>query len=266
VAGAVEVAADLERALAADEIQVYLQPIVRLDDGSLVKVEALVRWLHPVLGMLPPARFLPAAESSGVMLALGERVLTKACEAVAGYRATTHPTLELSVNLSARQLVDPSLVGAVQHALAVNGLPPGALWVEVTETSLIDNTEHATRILKALQAIGVRVAIDDFGTGYASLNYIKRLPVEMLKIDRSFVESVGLDPVDTAIVRSVLGLAHELGLLVVAEGIETAEQAAALRDLGCELCQGYFFSRPVPAAELGRAYPTVDVARADSAT
>jgi EAL domain-containing protein (putative c-di-GMP-specific phosphodiesterase class I) len=250
VAGVAEVTADLERALAADEIVVHYQPVVRLDDGSIVKVEALVRWQHPVLGLLPPARFMAAAEDSGIIVALGERVLIKACEAVAEYRRMKDPNLELAVNLSARQLTDPTLVKSVQAALDATGLPADALWLEVTETAVIEHTDHGIHALMALRDLGVRLAIDDFGTGHASLNYLKRLPVQMLKIDRSFVSAVGQDRFDTAIVRSVLGLAQELGLVVVAEGVETREQADALAAMGCELCQGFLYCRPVPANAL----------------
>jgi EAL domain-containing protein (putative c-di-GMP-specific phosphodiesterase class I) len=217
--------------------------VVQVADGRIVGAEALVRWQHPTRGLVPPLDFIPLAEASGAIVDLGAWVLRTACAEAAGWPAGTH----VAVNLSVRQLADRSIVATVADALAASGLEPGRLVLEVTESALMDRPERAISHLRDLKALGVQLAIDDFGTGYSSLAYLKQMPVDVLKVDRTFVAGLGSDAGDTAIVASVVNLAHTFGLHAVAEGVETAEQHDHLRILGCDLAQGFHWSRPVPA-------------------
>ncbi|MGH9035328.1 MAG: putative bifunctional diguanylate cyclase/phosphodiesterase [Acidimicrobiia bacterium] len=244
-----ELEADLRRALAAGEIVVYYQPIVRLADASLVGMEALVRWNRPGHGLVPPAGFIPAAEETGLILEIGRWVLEEACRQVGAWQADhpTSPPLQLSVNLSARQLQDSGLVGEVEEALRQSGLEPNRLVLEITESMLMKEPETAAERLRTLKGLGIRLAIDDFGTGYSSLNYLRRFPVDVLKIDKAFVGAIAGGPEDAALAHAIVRLAITLGLGTVAEGIETEEQLADLRRLGCELGQGYLFACPLPA-------------------
>ena len=240
---------DIRRGMAGNEFTVHYQPVVRLDDVSWSGVEALVRWEHPDRGLLAPAAFIDAAERSGSILDLGQIVLDEA----AGQWATWDRAgldLHMAVNLSGRQLSDPSFVDHLGAAMANLAIPPGALWLEVTETSLVEDLDQATKVLRRLTELGAHVSIDDFGTGWASLTYLREFPVHALKIDRVFVNGMGRGSTDTAIVSSILSLGAELGLSVIAEGIETEEQLDRLRRLGCELGQGYLFGRPLPPDEL----------------
>lgn len=254
--------ADLARGIAAGEIEAFYQPIVRPADGTVVKVEALARWRHPERGLVPPAEFVPAAERSGLVSRLGDVVLHQAAAQVAAWRAGPAPGLELAVNLSARDLDDGTLPDRVAAVLAATGLPAHALWLEVTETALADDPDAAVAALQRLRDLGVRIALDDFGTGFAHLAQLRRFPVQALKIDRSFVAGMVDHPGDAAIVRSVIALARELGLTCVAEGVETPAQRDALVELRCDLAQGHFFARPMPAADvtvrgtLGEAVPS----------
>ncbi|WP_432546116.1 putative bifunctional diguanylate cyclase/phosphodiesterase [Kineococcus sp. SYSU DK004] len=242
---------ELRRGIAAGQLRLRYQPLVRLGDGGLRGVEALVRWQHPVRGLLPPAAFIDLAERSGLVRELGARVLDAAVAQAARWaHDPAAPTLEVSVNVSARQLTDPDLVGTVREALDGHGLDPRLLVLEVTETALADDPDAAAAALTALKALGVGVAVDDFGTGWGSLTYLQRFPVDELKIDRSFVTGLGVHDGDSAIVRTCVQLAHAVGIRAVAEGVETPVQRDALRDLGCDLAQGYLFSRPVDAEAL----------------
>jgi diguanylate cyclase (GGDEF)-like protein len=236
--------ADLRRALERGELVLAYQPLVSLADGGVVGAEALVRWQHPTRGLLSPAAFLPVAEESGLILPLGRWVLREACRQV-GQWTSGHGgrRLPISVNLSAHQLHHPGLVDEVVGALADTGLDPGALVLEVTESAVLRDHEVVAARLGALRARGVRIALDDFGTGYSSLSHLLYLPVDQLKIDRSFVRA------DDAIVAAILQLGQRLGLEVVAEGVETQAQAERLLALGCQLVQGYHFGRPQPAAD-----------------
>ena len=191
--------------------------------------------------MVPPLAFIPAAEDSGMIVDLGAWVLRQACQEAATWPADMH----VAVNLSVRQLADRAVVAVVADALAVSGLDPRRLVLEVTESALMANAELAIGCLRDLKALGVRLAIDDFGTGYSSLVYLKRMPVDAIKVDRSFVDGLGDDAEDTAIVSSVVRLAHAVGVQAIAEGVETAEQQAHLRELGCDLAQGYYFAAPM---------------------
>ena len=244
--------AEFPRALRAGEFHVDYQPVFRLADGATVGVEALVRWQHPSRGPVAPAEFIEAAEQSGFIVALGEHVLRTACEQAVQWRRAfpDHPELVVSVNLSPRQLAEPDLVSTVATALADSGLPPESLCLEVTEGAVIHDLDDTLPTLRALSAVGIRLALDDFGTGYSSLAYLQRMPVHVLKVDRSFVARLGRDPGDTAIVRTVVELAHQLGLAVTAEGIETPQQLDILRSLSCDTGQGFLRARPGPAAQI----------------
>ena len=244
-----EFAGRLRQALDDDEIVVHYQPVVDLSDGRLITLEALARWEHPERGTLLPAEFLDTAERNGLIVDIGERVLDRACRQATEWRRAG-ADVHLSVNVSTRQLADPGMVERFAGIMRDSGFDPGCLWLEVTETAVVEELEKASDVLRRLVDIGVGVAIDDFGTGWASLTYLRSFPVHALKIDRSFVARAGLTANDTAIVRSVLSLGAELDLFVIAEGIETDAQHEGLRRLGCSFGQGYLFGRPSPAAEV----------------
>ena len=242
----------LRRALDRNELTVHFQPEIRVEDGAVVGVEALVRWEHPEHGLLPPAAFIPLAEETGLIVPIGAWVLRHACREVVTWNtgvAAGRPLL-LSVNLSARQLAQPDLVDVVAAALADTGLPPELLCLEITESVLMSDSNATVQTLEELKELGVQLAVDDFGTGYSSLLYLKRFPVDILKVDRSFVDGLGRDPEDSTIVAAVVRLAHSLGLQAIAEGVETPEQLAALRPVACDWAQGYHWARPLPARDL----------------
>ncbi|CAN5455847.1 hypothetical protein BH10ACT3_BH10ACT3_17910 [soil metagenome] len=238
---------EIRRGIANDEFEVYYQPVVTLDGLQVMSMEALLRWNHPDRGLLGPAAIIATAEMHGSIIDLGHVVLDKACAQAAQWRRDGHD-VDMSVNLSARQLSDPDLFDRITDVLTSHALDPHRLWLEVTETALVDEVERAREVLERLAEMGVRFAIDDFGTGWASLTYLRSFPIHELKIDRSFVAGVGRNANDTAIARSILALGAELNLLVIAEGIETEAQHKALQRLGCRLGQGYLFGRPTPAA------------------
>ena len=243
---------DLRIAIDEGQLAVHYQPIASMLTNRIVGVEALVRWNHPTRGAIPPVEFIPIAEETGLVLPLGAWVLEQACAQMARWQATVPGAhaMHLSVNLSGRQLGDPELVATIAEALRGSGLDSESLWLEITESVLMDDAAGAARTLAAVRALGVHLVIDDFGTGYSSLAYLKRFPVDVLKIDRSFVDGLGTDPESEAIVHAVIGLARSLNLSVVAEGVETTEQLAELRRLNCTMCQGYLIARPMPAEEV----------------
>ncbi|MGH9881902.1 MAG: putative bifunctional diguanylate cyclase/phosphodiesterase, partial [Pyrinomonadaceae bacterium] len=243
---------DLRHAIEQKEFCVHYQPIMELDTGKLAGFEALVRWNHPVDGLIPPAQFIPVAEETGLILQIGQWVLEEACSTVNRWqqRSPLHRKLSLSVNLSARQVSQPDLLDQVKAALKKSGLDPRFLKLEITESVVMENTDAATMMFKQLRALGVQLSIDDFGTGYSSLSYLHRFPLNYLKIDRSFVSRMTEAGDNVEIVKAIVTLAHNLGLQVIAEGIETAEQNKQLRAVGCEYGQGYFFSRPVDEATI----------------
>jgi EAL domain-containing protein (putative c-di-GMP-specific phosphodiesterase class I) len=241
----------LRRAVDAGELRVLYQPIVSLKEGRLVGVEALVRWEQPGRGLLLPAEFVPFAEETGLIVPLGAWVLEEACRQAARWRGAPARPPTMHVNLSPRQFAEPHLVDLVAGALADTGTDPDRLCLEVTERALAANPASAATTLKRLSAIGVRVSVDDFGTGYSSLASLQYLPISSLKVDRSFVARLDLDPEDDAMVAAVIGLAHTLGLAVIAEGVETPRQLAKLDELGCDYAQGYLFARPETAARVG---------------
>ncbi len=239
-------AAELDRALRRDELVLWAQPEVDLASGSPVGCELLVRWRHPGRGVLAPAEFVPLAEELGLGARMGAWVLDRGCQA-AGYLQSVRPGLVVRLNLSAAQLADDRLVAQVDAALRREGLAAGVLCLEVTETAVAAaDLDRATRQLCALKELGVQLAIDDFGTGFSSMTLLRRLPVDVVKIDRSFVAGVADDPEDRAIVRASIELAAALGKEVTAEGIETADHLAGLLELGCGRGQGYWFARPQP--------------------
>jgi diguanylate cyclase (GGDEF)-like protein len=247
----VELENDIRRALERDELRLHYQPLIDLASDRIVGVEALVRWQHPTRGLVPPLSFIPLAEETGLIIPLGRWVLETACwQARAWMDTFPGSQIVMSVNLSARQFSQPDLVEQVAAILDETGLPPHLLELEITESVLMDQTEAGTRALRALRAVGVKLVLDDFGTGYSSLAYLKHLPLDTIKIDRSFVNGLEADDANLPIVTAVISLAHGLGIGVVAEGIETVGQLARLRELDCDRGQGFFFARPMPAALL----------------
>jgi diguanylate cyclase len=241
---------DLYRALDREELVLLYQPQVRCADGVLSGVEALVRWEHPTRGLIGPAEFVPLAEETGLIMPIGAWVLEEACRQGRQWRAENpNAAMTVSVNLSVLQLTQPNLVDAVTRVLEETGLTPAELCLEVTETTMMRDPAATLATLTALKALGVEVGIDDFGTGYSSLGYLSRMPLDQLKIDRSFV--VALDEPDNArIVAALIGLSHALGLEVVAEGVETEEHVHELTSLGCDIAQGYLFAKALAPAEI----------------
>jgi diguanylate cyclase (GGDEF)-like protein/PAS domain S-box-containing protein len=244
--------ANLRKALERGELQLRFQPLVNVADGRLRKVEALLRWCHPGRGWIAPAEFIPFAEETGLIAPIGEWVLREACEKGGAWGASISSELVLAVNLSTYQLRQQNLVGWVVQVLEETDLAPARLELELTENQLMRSTEAAISTLRELRALGVKIAIDDFGTGNCSLGHLQRLPVDAVKIDRSFVADITTDPEDAAIARAIIAIAHNLKLEVVAEGVETAEQLKLLRDWQCDTAQGYYFSQPLPGEELSR--------------
>lgn len=240
----------LHQALFRGELQLHYQPQMDADSGSVTGVEALLRWYNPELGEVSPARFIPVAEDSGLIVPIGVWVIEQACQQAQAWRQAGVPDLGMSVNLSALQFRRAGLIETVAGALARSGLPPHLLELELTESILLQDVENTLDTVRQLKALGVRLAIDDFGTGYSSLSYLKRFAVDRLKIDQSFVRDIGTDPDDAAIVSAIIQLARSLRLGIIAEGVETAEQLAFLHEAGCREVQGYLFSRPLEPAAL----------------
>jgi diguanylate cyclase (GGDEF)-like protein/PAS domain S-box-containing protein len=264
----------LHWAVQRDELRVFYQPLVDVGSGHAVGVEALVRWDHPEQGIVTPETFILLAEETGLIVPIGSSVLREAARDHVQWGAVSSDRpFTISVNLSAHQLRHPGLLDQVQAVLDQHGLEASSLCLELTETALLEDLDRHIGVLMALRSLGVRLALDDFGTGYSSLTYLKRFPVDIVKIDRSFVNGLGVDHYDTTIVRGVIELAHALDLVVVAEGIERPEQWEQLRHLGCDLAQGYLFSPPVPADVLldhlavhpgwGEGIPLVELLTAD---
>ena len=249
--GRLELEADLRAALTRGEFCLHYQPIVELADGTVVGIEALARWQHPLRGLVSPADFIPLAEETGLIVPLGRWVLGEACREAARIRTRVGRAITMTVNVSARQLYDAAFVGDVQIALAATGIEPRELVLELTESVMIDRPELALERFNALKALGVRLAIDDFGTGYSALSYLQRFPIDVLKIDRSFVNGLRRGGAQGALARTIVALGQALALRTVAEGIEEPEQCAALRDVGCPLGQGFLFARPLTSEALG---------------
>jgi diguanylate cyclase (GGDEF)-like protein/PAS domain S-box-containing protein len=242
-----EIQADLRRALDRGELTLQYQPIVALDTGRISGVEALVRWCHPERGLLAPNAFIPIAEETGLICELGRQVLVEACSQA---RAWQLPPLTVSVNLSPRQLQGDELIAHITEALEVSGLAPSTLVLEITEGAMMHDTEAIIAKLEVLKALGVKLAVDDFGTGYSSLSYLQRFPIDVLKIDRTFIGRIDSDDNSSSLIGAILSLARIMQLEAVAEGVETEAQADMLTQLGCDLAQGYYLARPMDAERL----------------
>jgi EAL domain-containing protein (putative c-di-GMP-specific phosphodiesterase class I) len=247
----------LRRALKNDEFVLHFQPRVSLS-GRATGAEALLRWQHPEWGLVEPARFVPLLEETGLVVPVGAWVLREACRHAKAWQEAGLPPLRVSVNLSSRQFRSEGLFEVVSEALRSSGLAPQLLELELTESLLVENVEHAMGVMGRLKAIGTAISIDDFGTGYSSLGYLKRFPIDSLKIDKSFVRDIATSPKDAAIVKAISALARSLGIGLIAEGVEEPWQVDFLRARQCTEMQGYLFSRPVPAEQvveaLRRAY------------
>jgi diguanylate cyclase (GGDEF)-like protein/PAS domain S-box-containing protein len=254
-----EIESGLRKAIDMHQLVLYYQPIVSTTEGRICGFEALVRWNHPERGLIPPGEFIPIAEESDLIVLLGRWVLRESCRQMAEWhtRFAFLPSLTINVNVSSRQLSDSHLLEDVEFALAESGLNAESLSLEITESSLMDNTEQTVMTLNRLKAMKIRLEIDDFGTGYSSLSYLRRLPFDTLKIDRSFVNELGTGNDGLDIVKAIVEMAHSLKLEVIAEGVETEEQLCQLRGLGCKYVQGFMFSKPVKAEEAERLYRKV---------
>lgn len=239
----------LRHALEREEFVLHYQPKIDIASGRIVGVEALLRWKHPDLAMVAPNQFIPLAEETGLIVPIGRWVLRTACAQSAAWRRDGLPRLRIAVNLSARQFSDDRLLDDIGDAMAAAALPPGGLELEITESMVMHSPERAVTTMNRLRELGITVSIDDFGTGYSSLGYLKRFPIDNVKVDRSFIKDLPQDADDAAITRAVIAMAQSLRIRVIAEGVETREQLDFLREHGCDECQGYYLSRPLPAAE-----------------
>jgi diguanylate cyclase (GGDEF)-like protein len=244
---------DLRRALSMKQLEVYYQPKSDVVTGRISSVEALLRWRHPTRGMVSPSEFIPLAEESGLILSIGEWVLREGCRQASNWQRAGLPFIRIAVNVSPVQFRQSSFLQAVRTALLDFDLEPQYLEIELTETTVMDNAEGSVAILEELSRMGVVVSIDDFGTGYSSMSYLRRFPIDKLKIDRSFISELTTNAADASIVQAIISLAHSLRLKVVAEGVETADQLQLLRELGCDQYQGFFRSAAVPADEIEKS-------------
>jgi diguanylate cyclase (GGDEF)-like protein/PAS domain S-box-containing protein len=242
----------LRRALERDEFRLYYQPQIDVKTGRIIGAEALIRWQHPELGLVPPLEFIPLAEETGLIVPIGEWVLRTACTQARAWQDAGLVLSRVAVNLSARQFRQPLLLDMITAALRQTGLAPERLEIELTESLVMQNVNRTIEVLQGLKRMGVSVAVDDFGTGYSSLSYLQRLPIDAIKIDRSFIEHIPGNPDDAAIATAIIALAKSLELTVVAEGVETQEQLNFLRHHDCDTAQGYYFARPLPAEEFVR--------------
>jgi len=244
-----ELESALRRALERKEFELFYQPKVDATTGRIIGAEALIRWRHPEMGLVSPTRFIPMAEEIGLIVPIGDWVLHTACAQNKAWQDAGLPPISVSVNLSARQFRQEGLVESVARALQDMELDARHLELELTESIVMNSAELFVTKLKELEGLGVQLSIDDFGTGYSSLSYLKRFPLHHLKIDQSFVRDIATDADDAAITSTVISLGHSLNLKVIAEGVETEEQVAFLRDHNCDEMQGYYFSKPLPANE-----------------
>lgn len=240
----------LNGALDRDEMALYYQPKVDTVSEQVTGYEALIRWIDPDIGLIPPVNFIPLAEETRLIIPIGEWVIWSACQQLARLQELPGSTPKISVNISSLQFKQSNLVEIVRQALTLFGVESGLLELELTESAVMDDVETSVGILNNLKALGVSISIDDFGTGYSSLSYLKRFPIDTLKIDRSFITDLTTNPQDVSIARTIITLAKSLELQTVAEGVETREQLAMLREMGCDLIQGYLFGKPLPAKEV----------------
>jgi EAL domain-containing protein (putative c-di-GMP-specific phosphodiesterase class I) len=236
---------ELRRAVERNELELYFQPKVWLADGALVGSEALLRWNHPQRGMVPPDLFISIAEDSGLIVSIGEWVLHEACLTAFDWNGDNMPLHKVAINLSARQFQTDDLVKTVSRALEETGCQPEWIELEITESMLLDEHGEVLEILNVFQSMGIAIAIDDFGTGYSALSYLARYPINTLKIDRSFVSTLTEDKHRAELVKAIISIANSLGQFVVAEGVDNAEQAVFLHLLGCQIAQGYYYSKPM---------------------
>jgi diguanylate cyclase len=242
---------DLRHAVELGQLRLHYQPQVNIARGRIICLEALARWQHPVRGWIPPNEFIPLAEASDLIVSIGQWILEEACRQAQIWRGEGFADIRIAVNLSARQFRQPDVVSMIQQAIARHGLQPHNIEIELTESIVMSDADRSIETLHKLTSLGLHIAVDDFGTGYSSIGYLKRLPVSILKIDRSFIIDLGTSTKSNAIVKAVISLAHSLGMSVVAEGVETEAQLSHLRDFGCDQYQGYLFSRPQPAVDIG---------------
>jgi EAL domain-containing protein (putative c-di-GMP-specific phosphodiesterase class I) len=240
---------DLRKALQRDEFEVYYQPQVGLSGADIIGMEALIRWNHPQRGLVSPGEFIPIAEETGLILPIGEWVLRTACRQAAAWREAGFDHLRVAVNLCSLQFGEPDFIAKVAAILDETGLPGTALELELTESLLMDHSDASIAKLSQLRDMDIHLSIDDFGTGYSSMNYLKSFPVGTIKIDRSFIRELPKDRDHAAITTAIIAMAHSLRMKVLAEGVETAEQAEFLSGYGCEGMQGYFYGRPMPAGD-----------------
>ncbi|MBI5612313.1 MAG: EAL domain-containing protein [Gammaproteobacteria bacterium] len=240
----------LHRAVNHNEFEIYYQPIVDLESGRITTFEALLRWRHPEWGLTAPMQFIPLAEETGLIISIGEWVLFEACRQARTWQAEGHAGLRVAVNLSARQFQQKRLIAQITDALQGSGLDPDCLELEITESAIMHNTDHTITILQIVAGLGVQLSIDDFGIGYSSLSYLKRFPIDTLKIDRSFIRDTPQDADDAAIASAIIAMARALDIRVIAEGVETEEQLAFLRARRCHGVQGWYFSKPLPAEDV----------------
>ena len=243
---------DLRRAVKNNEFVVYYQPQVSMETSEIVGFEALVRWIHPAHGLVSPLKFIPEAEEMGLISDIGEFVLRTACTQNKQWQNMGYPPKYMAVNLSARQFQQKSLLKVIEDVLAETQLDTKWLELEITESICMNDLKFTIDLLSKFNDMGVTIALDEFGTGYSSLNYLKKLPIQVLKIDKSFVDNITSDHKELAIAKTITTLAHTMNLSIVAEGVETEEQFAVLKELNCDKAQGYLFSRPLPAADIER--------------
>jgi len=243
---------DLRHALGSDQLSLFYQPQVDMVTGRILGAEALIRWHHPQQGSIPPSMFIPIAERSELIVPLGRWVLQRAAMQIQQWKKAGLPPFKIAVNLSPVQFRHQDLLATVTNVIEQTGVDPHQLQLEITETIAMTNFDYSVDILQNLRALGLTIAIDDFGTGYSSLNYLKRFPVDKLKIDRSFVTDIGLHPDNAAIVRAIINLGRGIGARVNVEGVETEEQLRFMRENGCDEVQGFYYSRPLPADDFAK--------------
>jgi len=240
----------LRLAVKDDEFSLHYQPQVDIASGAVVGYEALLRWQHEQIGRVAPSTFVPMLEETGLIIPMGQWVFSTGCRQRHAWDGVLPEQCVLSVNLSPRQFVDKKLVSQIQQVLETNELPAYQLEIELTESMLMSNTEHTREVLRSLKRLGLKLSVDDFGTGYSSLAYLKQFSLDALKIDKQFIDQLTTSRKDKAIAQSIIQLGHNLGMQVIAEGVETGEQVEALQELGCDVVQGFYFGRPVPAGEV----------------
>jgi len=244
---------NMREALHQRQFVLHYQPKARIDTGEITGAEALIRWLHPTRGLIPPADFIPFAEESGFIVALGTWVLQEACRQIKAW-LDTGLRIPVAVNLSARQLKSDGVVSVIQGAIERAGIDPRLLEVELTETALIEDEDKALRVLQAIRALGICVYLDDFGTGHSSLSRLAKFPIDVLKVDRSFVSRLDSDVKSLALTKSIVLIGKTLGMKLMAEGVETQAQLTRLTEMGCDFIQGYLISKPVPAAQFAEVF------------